>query len=386
MTAKILCVDDDENILAGFQRNLRKQFSIETATSGQRGLEVLESNSNDFGVVLADMQMPGMNGVEFLKQIEVRWPELIRIMLTGNADQKTAVDALNESHVFRFLNKPCEPELLASTLHAALHQYEIATRERLLLEQTVNGAIKALVDILSLVDPKSFGRVQTAQQYVKILGQSMGLSNLWEIEAAAMLSRVGRLALPPQVLLKVRANMVLTALEQQKLERVPEISRNLVANIPRLEQVAQIIYYYQKRFDGSGFPNDRISGNNIPLGSRLLKLVSDMLDLEEMGTSRATALQQMGSRSGWYDPKVMDAAFSYFGGNSPAGDPKARASLGIGLKDLRVGDTLAADLTARDGTTLLACGQVLTQASWEWLLSVSETGGVHEPILIAKDA
>src|SRR5467141_3678823 len=122
MNTKILCVDDDPNILAAIQRNLRKQFSIDTAVGPQPGLAAL-AQQGSYAVVVADMQMPGMNGVEFLKKVQEQSPDTVRIMLTGNADQKTAMDAVNFGHVFRFLTKPCSPEELALTLTAGLTQY-----------------------------------------------------------------------------------------------------------------------------------------------------------------------------------------------------------------------------------------------------------------------
>ena len=119
MSTKILCVDDEENVLTGLQRSLRKQFQVDVAVGGTAGLRQIEQ-SGPYAVVIADMQMPEMNGVEFLKRVEARHPDTVRVMLTGNADQKTAMDAVNEGHVFRFLNKPCQPDLLAATLQAAV--------------------------------------------------------------------------------------------------------------------------------------------------------------------------------------------------------------------------------------------------------------------------
>ena len=384
MSAKILCVDDEENVLSGLQRTLRKQFSLDTALGGLAGLQRLERDG-PYAVVLADMQMPEMSGVDFLKGVEDRWPNVVRIMLTGNADQKTTVEAVNQGHVFRFLNKPCEPELLAATLHAALRQHELATAERELLEKTVNGAIKALVDILSLVDPRSFGRVQILRECVRAAARAMGLENTWEVEAAAMLSKAGCVALPPQLLLKTQAGLALTPAEQQTLERVPEISRNLVANIPRLEGVAQMVYYAQKRFDGSGFPADPICGESIPLGARLLKALSDLLELEEEGTPRSVALQHLLARPGWYDPNVLDAAVDTLPCQGVSADPQPGAKLAIALRDLRVDDRLAADAIGADGSMLLEAGQVVTQSRWERLLGEAETGGVMEPLYITKE-
>ncbi|MEI2723401.1 MAG: response regulator [Verrucomicrobiota bacterium] len=166
MSAKVLFIDDDASILAAYQRNLRKQFSIDVALGGVPGLAAIATHG-PYAVVVADMQMPGMNGVEFLTRAEAVAPETVRIMLTGNADQKTASDAVNQGHVFRFLNKPCPPEVITLTLTAAVRQYRLITAERELLENTLNGSIKLLTDILSMVDPQSFGRAKLLRDYMK---------------------------------------------------------------------------------------------------------------------------------------------------------------------------------------------------------------------------
>ena len=92
---------------------LKKEFKIDTAIGGAPALAMMRGRS-PYGVVVADMQMPVMNGIEFLMELERRAPDTIRIMLTGNADQKTARDAVNQGHIFRFLTKPCPREELAA--------------------------------------------------------------------------------------------------------------------------------------------------------------------------------------------------------------------------------------------------------------------------------
>lgn len=102
---RILFVDDDPNILKGFQRNLRKDFTVSVAEGGQQALELIQS-SEPFAVIVSDMQMPGMNGAEFLYAAKKISPDSVRMMLTGNADQQTAINAINKGDIFRFINKP----------------------------------------------------------------------------------------------------------------------------------------------------------------------------------------------------------------------------------------------------------------------------------------
>ena len=106
MTTRVLCVDDDSNILLGYQRALRKQFQIEVALGGAEGLAAVR-NRGPYAVIVADMRMPDMNGVELLAQVREIAPDTVRMMLTGNADQQTALVAVNQGHIFRFMTKPC---------------------------------------------------------------------------------------------------------------------------------------------------------------------------------------------------------------------------------------------------------------------------------------
>src|ERR1700733_8122058 len=102
MSNRILCVDDDINILEGYQRALRKEFDITTAPGGEEALVKIR-DEGPFAVVVSDMRMPGMDGIQLLTRIKQVAPESVRIMLTGNADQQTAMNAVNEGNIFRFL-------------------------------------------------------------------------------------------------------------------------------------------------------------------------------------------------------------------------------------------------------------------------------------------
>lgn len=113
-----------------------------------------------FAVVVSDMRMPRVDGAQFLARVEEASPDSVRIMLTGNADQEAAVRAINEGHIFRFLNKPCRPQLLVGTIAMGIRQYRLQTAERELLEKTFSGGIRLLSDVLAIASPDAFGRGQ----------------------------------------------------------------------------------------------------------------------------------------------------------------------------------------------------------------------------------
>ena len=152
MTSRILCVDDEPNVLQALERQLRKQFEIVTAEGPMQGLESLEK-SGPFAVILSDLRMPVMNGIQFLATAKERFPESVRMILSGQADFASTIEAVNEGSIFRFLTKPCESDHLAKALTAALEQYRLVQAERELLEHTLIGSIEVLSEILSLVSP-----------------------------------------------------------------------------------------------------------------------------------------------------------------------------------------------------------------------------------------
>lgn len=380
---KILFVDDDANILAAYQRQLRKHFEIDIALGSREGITAVENNKH-YAVVVADMNMPEMNGVQLLTRLRETVPDTVRVMLTGNADQGTAIEAVNEGNIFRFLTKPCPPEKLTMVLEAALRQHELIVAEKELLERTLNGAIKVLNEILSMVDPQAFGCADSLRESVQALAGALSVENVWEIEAAAMLAHIGSVTLPAQVLLKARAGLALSPAEKDAVQRLPEITRNLLMNIPRMEEVARITYYQQKHFDGSGFPPDHVSGEAIPLGSRLIEVLLDLAELESKGVSRIVALEQLRNRNGWYDPKVLDAAYTCFAPQAKVTGSHAKPSIAIALRDLRPCDILVSDVESKDGTPFFCSGHIFTQASIERLFNLARIDGIKEPIYIQK--
>jgi DNA-binding NtrC family response regulator len=95
MPEQILLVDDDRDILDGYRRTLRGEFLIDVAQSGQEALGLIDTKG-PYAVVISDMRMPGMDGIELLRRVKSAAPETVRVMLTGNAETETAIEAINE--------------------------------------------------------------------------------------------------------------------------------------------------------------------------------------------------------------------------------------------------------------------------------------------------
>jgi response regulator RpfG family c-di-GMP phosphodiesterase len=381
MTSRVLFVDDDPNLLAGFQRNLRKQFSFDTALGGVEALEKLDT-SGPYAVVLADMRMPGMDGVELLERVRERSPDTVRMMLTGNADQQTAVDAVNRGQVFRFLNKPCPPEVLIPALEGAIKHFQLLQVERDLLEGTLTASVKMLTDVLGMVAPDALGRGQRLRDSMRRLAEEAGAKPLWELEIAALLSNVGFAAVPPVTLRKIATGAQVTPVEEVILRRVPQVGHELLAGIPRLPGVAEIVLYQAQNFDGTGFPGDGKAAEALPIGARLLKILTDRADLEADGVVQSQAKAAMTARTGAYDPRLLDLCFQCF--------PKFLAQpvssdlpvQTLFVRQLRPGHVVVSDIVSPGKVVLATSGHRLTAMTLERLRNHAEMNDVKEPVLV----
>ncbi len=381
MSDKILFVDDDPNILNAFKRQLRKQYDLTTAGNGREGLEVIKQEG-PFSVVVADMRMPEMDGVTFLKKVSELTPDSVRLMLTGNADQQTAIDAVNEGNVFRFLTKPCPLETLISTLDAALNQYRLIHTERELLEGTLNGSIELLLEILSMVAPTISGQAMALRETAVEVARSLRVANTWEMEMATMLSHIAYVTLPPETLAKTRAGDELTPTERQIVAHLPETGHKLLANIPRLKRVAEIVLYQNKNFDGSGTPDDAVAGEDIPIESRILRILHDLKEREEkLKVTPEKALEQMQNSTSIYDPRILQTVAWFFS----AGAEEANMSppMDVRINELRPGQVLVSNVETAEGRLLFAAGHKLSPAIVERLINYHHIHKIKEPIQVS---
>ncbi len=382
MNNKVLCVDDDANILSGIQRNLRKQFELETAIGALPALKLIE-NGCPYAVIVSDMQMPGMNGVEFLNIVRQKYPDTVRVMLTGNADQKTATDAVNRGQIFQFLNKPCTPERLAEVLTNGIKHHRLVTAERELLENTLNGSVQVLMEILALSDPASFGRGQIVRDQARQVAQVLQLKSTWELDLAAMLCPIGCVSLPPVLNQKTQAGLSLTGAEKDAVARVPQVGHDLLSKIPRLESVARIVLYQNKNFDGTGFPSDAVKGEEIPLEARILRVLTGLAQLVAKNTPPFKALEQLRQQPNVYDVKVLDAAARSLELTSAApSDAEAKPTVALDFPDLHVGHVLFGDIVTRDDILIVVAGTKMTPLLLERLRNFASLSGLKLPIYV----
>lgn len=350
-TMSILCVDDEPRVLDGLKLTLRRGFDVSTATSGAEGLAMLKQMAGA-AVVVSDMRMPGMDGAAFLTKVKELWPDSTRLLLTGETGRDAAVAAVNEGQIFRFLTKPCAPEKLTAAVEAAVRQHQLITAEKVLLQQTVLGSIQALVDVLAIVNPIAFGRGGRIKRLATELAAASGLAPSWELEAAALLSQVGYVSLPIDLVEKAVGGEPLSTDEKLLLSEVPKVTQRLLARIPRLENVAAILAYATQPQIGKTPALAEVAAN-----AAVLIIVLEFDALTSRGESAQTAIATLRARWGAKHASLL----AHLAALQNTADSGTRLRE-IRLSDVVPGMILVDDLRTDLGTLLVSSGYEVSQS------------------------
>ena len=337
---EILCVDDEPQIVEGLKDLLADRYTVHTAVGGEAALEVLRQEPH-IAVILADMRMPGMDGAALLERAHAAAPEAVRMLLTGYSDINAAIAAVNRGQIFRFLTKPCAPSDLGRAFEAAIEQHRLIIGERVLLQQTLLGCLKSLLDVLALVDPIAFGRAQRLERIVRAIALAAGLSPSWPLEAAALLSQLGCLELSDVVRMKLYDGETLEDCEAVEVRTAYTNVCGLLGSIPRLEPVRDII--------------GALNGSGGPLGAHALRLAMELDSLEARGICGQDALVISRSWAPHYDPKVLDAARHVCQQEQAWGVPSE-----VSVEELHSGTVVAEDIRKHDGVLIVPRGVELS--------------------------
>ena len=329
------------------------------------------------------MRMPVMNGVQFLQRAHEIAPDTVRVMLAGNADLQTAIDAVNEGCIFQFLCKPCPPAQLAKALGAAVSHYELICAERELLEKTLRGSVKVLTDVLSLVNPAAFGRAMRMADTVRHLASAIAPRDAWQFELAALLSHLGCVTLSPALLEAASAGTApLDAADRQRFDAHPQVAHDLIAHIPRLGDVAEMIARQDEPHAERPTTETSIA-DPITLGARMLHIARDLDTLIATGVPADEAVGRMRNTTGKYDPRLLDKLTT-----SDESSASPRKSARVSLSAVEVGMEVQEEVRTASGLLLLAPGQTVTPALQQRLgnfLRMSAVFGTVRVLLPARD-
>jgi DNA-binding response OmpR family regulator len=375
MADKILFVDDDPDTLDAYKRILSPEFKIDLADGAASGFAAVERNG-PYSVVISDMRMPVMTGAEFLGQVRQRASDTVRMLLTGDTDLGSAIEAVNQGNIFRFLTKPCKPEVLANAITAGITQYRLITGERELLERTLLGSIKVLTDVLSAASPEAFGRSTRIAHYVRHIIGKVKLPSPWCIEAAATLSQLGCITLEPETMQRAYAGVKLTPEEQARFDAHPQAAMELLKNIPRLESASWMIGQQLKRDIPKAENCPGYSSTELSLAANILKLAVAFEELRFKSPSKSVALARLRDRSTEFEPSLVNTLRDL-----PADDADKQLSR-VSTSRLRAGMILDQEIKNSQGALLVAKGQELTSALIMRLTNYSQVTAIDKEVMV----
>jgi FixJ family two-component response regulator len=376
MADKILFVDDEAPVLDGYKRMLHREFEVDIAVGGEQALTAIRS-LGPYAVVISDMRMPVMNGAQLLSRVKETAPETIRMLLTGQTDLNAAMEAVNEGNIFRFLTKPCEKEVLTKAITTGLVQYRLVLAEKELLENTLMGSIKVLTDVLSAASPEAFGKSMRITRIVHHLLGKFPLPSPWRFEAAAMLSQLGCVALDPEVIQAAYLGESLSAENQAHFAAHPQVAKDLLAKIPRLEPIAWMISQQLTKEAAHSVPDTPASwAADVLFGAKMLKLAVAFDNFRMNGLSDAQAIAKLHDRRNEFGPELVDA----LAGIKPE---TAKAELRkVAASKLMVGMILQQEIKTRTGMLIVAKGQEVTHALQLKLENFANAGTIDKEISV----
>lgn len=374
MEDRILLVDDDEELLDSYRRYFYHRLALDTCSNPLLAVERLKSAH--FKVVMSDLKMPQVDGIRFLTIAREISPDTTRILLTGYADVNTAINAINEGQIYRFLTKPSPLETVESTLRAGIEYHDLMTAERILLEQTLNGSISMLSEILSMVNPIAFSRASRIKGLVKAIASRVSPTSTWQFELAASLSQIGYVAVPPQILEKLYQGTPISEKEKQIIASHPQTAKKLLENIPRLEGIIPMITNQQRRFDTYPTSAGNPKSETANLGAQILKVALDYDSLEETGLNPEEIQNRMGAQPGVYNPSLLNILREII----PALPSLERKR--VFLQDLRGGMIVDEDLKTTDHLLLLRKGQEISDTVINRLKSIHHYSKIQEPFYV----
>ena len=366
--SQILFVDDDPRLLEGLERLLGLEFEVATAAGGSEGLEYLAEHP-ECQVVVSDMRMPGMDGATFLAEVRLHHPDTMRVLLTGHSDVESAIAAVNNGQIFRFLTKPCEPAVIEAVLRDAVEMHRLRHVEQDLLERTLRAIVDMLTQVLSLVSPVAFGRTSHMAHYVSQMSEALQLDDAWQLDMAAHLSHLGCVALNPETVVRAHAMQPLTPEEIREYKTHTDVTFDLLAPIPRLEYVAAIIQHHQLEEGQLRLLTD--TDPALAVRVQALRLALEIDRRVSAGTSLEEAIAAVRGGFSWIDPRLLRVL-----PRLTHHIAERTRVLAMHPKDLAPGMRLDEEIRTRTGMLLVPSGQTVTPAIIRLLQSFAGQGQI----------
>lgn len=424
---RLLFVDDEPGVLSALKRLFERQYDVVLAENAQSALDCLENEV--FDLVITDMRMPGMSGADLLKECYSKYPDMIRVLLTGYSDLESTIQAVNEGNIHRYISKPWDNDHLRTVVAEAIESRDLKDTNRLLndriseqnselerlnnelrakyeasasavgeAEQKLDDAYKKLrsefdaivqilVATLELRLGEESGSILAFAKLVRSFAKAANIEGeqLRDIFYAAQLRNLGKVPLPDALLAKSVVQM--NQPEKFEYAQFTIYGQTSLMLLGPLHNAASIIRSHMELYNGRGFP-DRLSGNAIPQAARIIRIVSDFIEAQREHNFLGQILseeeakeyikQSAGQR---YDAELVDVFMQVL--ESYEGDlvPSMERIL---ITDVKPGMVLTSNLVSPGGTVLLAAGTEFNERMVEKMHALSRQFSGHEIFLHVK--
>ncbi|OIO73172.1 MAG: hypothetical protein AUJ85_08875 [Elusimicrobia bacterium CG1_02_37_114] len=316
----VLVVDDDESIGELCYRALTNHdLDVTVAEDGEEALRKIQKKT--FDIVLTDLSLPIMSGIELLKEIGKSYPSIDVIIMTGHPKLEIAVECMKKG-AYDYIVKPFDVDYLLVTVNKCLAkrliqqklndvqkiriELEYAKRD---MEKTYLDTLKALANVIELRDMYTETHSETVSKNARLIAINMKLKRdeIKDVELSALLHDIGKIAIPDKILLKPGK---LTPEEFEIMKKHSELGMNIIKHIGFLKDALLSILHHHEQFDGKGYPQ-KLAGDNIPLGARIVNVADSyhamISERPYRGAlSKEEALKELERCSGTqFDPEIV---------------------------------------------------------------------------------
>ena len=374
--SNIMVVDDQPANLKLLEELLTQQgHAVRSFPRGRLALEAASRNLPD--LVLLDINMPEMDGFEVCQRLKAddKLAPIPVLFLSALSEARDKVNAFRAGGV-DYITKPFQVEEVRARVETHLELYRARQLERDLLERTLNGAVKTLADLAHLTSPTLTERSGALRSMVVHMAAQSRLRDLWQYELAATLCLIGCITLPSDAFEHAYVTDKASAEELQMYRAHPEIGFRILARIPRLENVAEMIRLQQVETSNWANTSNWINNDVAERGACMLRTAQELDRRTLRGIPFQTACDQLRAAPGKYPTALLDLLKGY----SPSRvhfEVKRLAS-----QQLLPGMILDDDVVTENGLMVISKGTTLTVTLIERVQNFSRTRGVREPIQV----